>query len=117
MDAEYFRIYPVYLDSEKKISEGRKYPLNICIPRVKTQEIKQALTKLKIEHREELEKRHPKDITPGRFSLKKDQNKKILIEMIVDCIKEQRNKKIETAGKVPNVLNLVPIKKNKNKKK
>ncbi|MES1918083.1 hypothetical protein MHBO_000104 [Bonamia ostreae] len=46
-------IYLPYLDSRKKISEGRKVALKYCVPDVRTSEISTALKQLKFEHKVE----------------------------------------------------------------
>lgn len=135
-----FCLYPVHFEASKTLSQGRKYPISICALKIKIQEIRQALTKLKIEFREEM-RRHPKDqgnivcfyITPEHSTLDSldkslgdsldkslgnslgSSGKKEIIRSIAEQIKEQRSKQTETSSKVPNLLNLVP-KKKKSKK-
>ncbi|KCZ75355.1 hypothetical protein H311_03669, partial [Anncaliia algerae PRA109] len=57
MNKESFFIYPIYLDSSRTYSKGRKYAKNKCIPQPTSQEISKALTQLDIEHKFDASKR------------------------------------------------------------
>lgn len=113
-------LYPVFIDAAKTRAAGRKYGKELAVASPKLQEIKGALDRLKLEYKADTDKRHPRDqMMRGRFSIKKTAQKTVLIKSIVSNILEERTKKTASKSKVPNLLNLVPVKKkkgNKNKK-
>lgn len=138
MEGEYFCLYPVYIDSTRSVSEGRKYRRELCVPKPRYQEIKRALEKLEIEHTGEASKRHPRDFFgSGRLHVKKAYGKRFVVEgvsqTILECRKtpetgrgERENKSghgravhgvVQNGVYVENKLNLVPKKKKKGKRK
>ena len=120
----FYVLYPVYFDANKKISEGRKYHKNLCVS---------SPTFLEIDCTAEIDKRHPRDyFRSGRFKINKMYGKKNLIEGLRDTIIKSRIKNSSvkpvqrmSTEKVPefittkkgeiieNKLNLVASKKNK----
>ncbi|EEQ82549.1 hypothetical protein NCER_100726 [Vairimorpha ceranae BRL01] len=132
----FYVLYPVYFDANKKISEGRKYHKNLCVSSPTFLEITNALKYLEIDCTAEIDKRHPRDyFRSGRFKINKMYGKKNLIEGLRDTIIKSRIKNSSvkpvqrmSTEKVPefittkkgeiieNKLNLVARKKNKQKK-
>jgi len=113
-------LYPVYIDRERALNEGRKYPRELCVANPKIQEIKNTLERLKLKYEIENKKTHPKDQrVPGRILIEISGSKRETIKNILREVQKNReNKAQEQAGnKIPNLLNLVPRKKNKSKKK
>lgn len=107
-------IYPVHLNSSKSIKNGRHYSLDMTVDNPSMGEIKNALKNNKISYNEEANRRHPKDLeVTGRFKVFDNDRKKV-VQMVVENIKNSRNKKPE---KIDNKLNLVPKKKKLKKKK
>ena len=92
MESKHFCLYPVYIDSTRSVSEGRKYKKEFCVPKPRYQEIKHALEKLDIEHVDEPLKKHPRDFfSSGRFQIKKAYGKKFVIEGVGQTILESRS--------------------------
>mmetsp|Transcript_56680 Transcript_56680/g.64963 ORF Transcript_56680/g.64963 Transcript_56680/m.64963 type:complete len:143 (+) Transcript_56680:23-451(+) len=61
-------LYPAYIDSTKKIDQGRAIPLKHCVENPTIQEMSEILQYLKIRHVIEPHKAYPKDwINPGRI--------------------------------------------------
>ncbi|RVD91087.1 signal recognition particle Srp19 [Tubulinosema ratisbonensis] len=132
MDKDSFCLYPIYLDSSRPYSRGRKYPLNKCLPQPTSQEIQLALNQLEIQHNFDDTKRHPRDpFVYGRFSIKKSFDKAYIIKGLASVIKENRVRKVENEKKkeikaetqtkkevinANNPLGLQPKKKKKGKK-
>ncbi|KAH9411018.1 putative SRP19 protein [Ordospora pajunii] len=134
MDNSHFCLYPVYIDSMKSASEGRKYGIGVCVPAPKWHEIKSALCKLDIEHVSEPGSKHPRDfLNPGRFRIDKKYGKKFVVEGLSTTILEERNSTQKQPGArqghskaskgivqngiyVENKLNLVRKKKEKKKR-
>ncbi|WUR04012.1 signal recognition particle protein [Vairimorpha necatrix] len=132
---DFYVLYPVYLDSTKKLSEGRKYCKDLCIKNPSFLEISNALKFLEIDCTHEIHKKHPRDFfRSGRFKINKMYGKKNIIEGIRDTILKSRTKPsveckntekvqdfVTSKGDViENKLNLVArrkIKTKKNKKK
>ncbi|TBU14608.1 signal recognition particle protein Srp19 [Ordospora colligata] len=133
MDRSHFCLYPIYIDSTKSVSEGRKYGIDVCVPAPKWQEIKSALCKLDIEHVSEPGSMHPRDfMKPGRFRINKKYGKRFVVEGLSATIMETRKGIQKQSGTgqahckapkgivqnglyVENKLNLVRKKKNKKK--
>lgn len=121
-----FCIYPIYMDSARSISHGRKYPLSTCVPKPSLPEIVRALQELGIEHQADPGKRHPRDsFVLGRVQINKKYGKKYVVEGLSKAISDSRNKpKVEqkTAPKrkastdSKNPLNLAVRKKKKKEK-
>lgn len=132
MERDSFCLYPIYLDSLRPYSKGRKYPLNKCIKQPTAQEIQVALNQLEIQHKYDSTKRHPRDpFVYGRFSIKKSYDKNYIIRGLASVISENRVKKVESEKKKEikdetesksgvsdprNPLGLQPKRKKKNKK-
>lgn len=124
---EAFTIYPIYLDSTRKLSKGRKYPLNLCIEKPTHDEICMGLKSLEIEFQSEPLKRHPNEpFVYGRIKVKKINSKKFVVAGLKGQIEELRKnkkqvvvneEKDEKKGYIKNELGLVPKKKKKGKKK
>lgn len=136
MESKHFSLYPIYLDSTRSLSEGRRFRKELCIQKPRYHEIKGALGRLGIEHVEEPSKKHPQDFfNSGRFSIKKEYGKLFVIEGIVQAVAEMRKGKttestpsekqahgkavagvVQNGVYVENKLNLVRKKKAKKKK-
>lgn len=126
-----FTIYPVYFDTSKKLTHGRKYPRTSCFTAPRFEEICEALKMLEIEFTGEPAKRHPCDpFNFGRVKVKKIYSKKSVVNGVKSVIDEVRAKKLrakvemeseksekEKKGYIKNEMNLVPKKKVKGKKK
>lgn len=130
MDRDYFLLYPIYINQNKTISEGRKFCKTLCIANPTYAEIKMALEAMGLEFTEEINKRHPRDFfNYGRFSIKKKYGKQFVIQGLKHHIEEIRKHgqaKVKEAAvscaatsrsTVPNKLNLVPRKMKGDKKK
>ncbi|KAK6090574.1 hypothetical protein P3W45_000297 [Vairimorpha bombi] len=90
---DYYILYPVYIDSTKKMSEGRKYNKDLCIDKPTFLEIYNALKHLEIESIPEQNKKHPRDFFRfGRFKIKKMYGKKNLMEGVKYTISKMRLK-------------------------
>ncbi|WEL39234.1 signal recognition particle Srp19 [Encephalitozoon hellem] len=137
METEYFCLYPIYMDSTKSLSEGRKYRKEICVQKPRYHEIKNALEKLEIGYVDEASKKHPGDFfNSGRFRIKKEYGKMFVIEGVSQTITEMRSSSrggespsterqangkavrgvVQNGVYVENKLNLVRKKKSKKKK-
>ncbi|KAI5169935.1 signal recognition particle subunit SRP19 [Pancytospora epiphaga] len=117
MDSRHFILYPAYIDSKKTRKEGRKYPISCGVSSPKYQEIKCALDRLKIEHTAEPSKLYPRDQTVlGRFTIQKKGEKIEMVARLICEITEERARRNNSRSGVPNLLNLVPIRKKKGKK-
>ncbi|KAG5860505.1 signal recognition particle protein Srp19 [Encephalitozoon hellem] len=137
METKYFCLYPIYMDSTKSLSEGRKYRKEICVQKPRYHEIKNALERLEIEYVDEASKKHPGDFfNSGRFRIKKEYGKMFVIEGVSQTITEMRSGSrggespsterqahgkavrgvVQNGVYVENKLNLVRKKKSKKKK-
>ena len=91
-----FAIYPIYLDSKRKLSKGRKYPLSLCIPNPNIAEIAAALKIMEIEHQIEPTKRHPCDpFIFGRVKVKKTCDKKFIFGGIKAHVEELKKVQVK----------------------
>lgn len=124
---ESFVLYPIYFDTNRKLSKGRKFGFPNCFSNPTNDEISSALKFLEIEHVVDHSKRHPCDpFVYGRVVVPKKYNKKMVVSGIKNIVEEHRKsramfisknvKKEEKKGYINNALNLVPRKKNKKKK-
>lgn len=102
---DYFTIYPVHLDLNKKKSKGRKYKKELCLESPSYSEILTVIKSLELDHKPEPTKRHP--CTPfvyGRVHVNKMYGKISVINGIINGIKELRMKiKMENENKNLNV--------------
>lgn len=117
MESGRFMLYPACLDAKKTRKGGRKYPAGSTVDNPKYQEVKGALDRLKIGYTAEPTKCHPRDqAVPGRFAIQKRGRRAELVAEIAREVIEDRVRKNSARSGVPNVLNLVPVKKKKGKK-
>lgn len=131
MKKDHFCLYPIYINLDRSLSEGRKYRKELCISNPQYKEIENVLKFLGIEHVGEPLKRHPKSFfTYGRFQISKVYGKAFVIEGLIQNIIKLRSQSAYCPPKkthgpvhgvtqngvyVENKLNLVP-KKKKSKK-
>ncbi len=113
---KYFTLYPIHINSLFSLNKGRKYSKELSVDNPSMREIRISLKTFKFT--EEGMKRHPKDYdTLGRFQIYSEGKKTDIIKQVIKNILSVRNsRKTEQAG-TKNVLNLVPRKKNKKKKR
>lgn len=128
MNKDSFCIYPIYIDSRRSLSNGRKYALKNCISNPLFNEISEALDEIHVEYKRENEKRHPKEpFVYGRVHIHKKYGKQYILDGILNYIRNKRNKsdiksvtleeKSIKKSSSNNPLKLVPKKKKNSKKK
>ncbi|MCQ2977194.1 MAG: signal recognition particle subunit SRP19/SEC65 family protein [archaeon] len=85
-------IWPIYLDSEKSLGEGRKLSKEYCISEPRLKEIQTALDKLKYKYTLEPTKSYPGEWynKSGRVIVSSEDSKKEILINISEKIKEQR---------------------------
>ena len=100
-------IWPIYLDSEKSLNEGRKVSQEHAIPEVRLKEVQNAADKLRYKYSLEENKSYPGEWynKSGRIIITSDESKKEILIALSKKIKEQRAIKEEQRNR------------NKNKKK
>ena len=105
-------IWPIYLDSEKSLNEGRKISKEYAIPEPRIKEIVKATQKLRYKYFAEEDKAYPGEWynKSGRVIITSDESKKEILINLSNTIKQMR----ET--KQSNRSNYKKGKKGKNKK-
>ena len=89
-------IYPNYLDSRKRISEGRRVAVAVAVETPQLAEIAAALTTLNVHHLVEPGKCYPRDwLVEGRVRVDVDTvpNKQRLLSAVAEAIKAKRGVK------------------------
>lgn len=114
---DFFLLYPTHINSENKESQGRKYNKTLCISNPRVTEIRKALELLKVEFTFETNKRHPRDTTVGRFTIKRSGPRRETVYALLHKLKEMKEAKTENKSGVENKMKLTVKKKNKNKKR
>lgn len=127
MQDDLFCLYPIYMDSTRSISRGRRYPLSVCIKKPTFLELVKGLQMLGIEHQADPTKKHPRDpFICGRVHVNKKYEKRYVVEGVLKVISDQRNAKQEIQKVIPektqkvqqkNPLNLVVRRKKRKEKK
>lgn len=99
-------IWPIYLDSEKSLNEGRKISQEYAIPEPRIKEIVKATQKLKYKYYAEEDKSYPGEWynKSGRIIITTDDSKKEILINLSNTIKEiratkQNNKPANKKGK------------------
>ena len=95
-------IWPIYLDSEKSLNEGRKVSKEYAIPNPKIKEIIKASDKLRYKYVAEEDKAYPGEWynKSGRIIITSDESKKEILINLSDSIKQMREiKKANKANK------------------
>lgn len=88
-------IWPIYLDSEKSLNEGRKISKEYAIPQPRIKEIIKATQKLKYKFIAEEDKAYPGEWyeKSGRVIISTDESKKEILMNLSDTIKQMREMK------------------------
>ena len=88
-------IWPIYLDSEKSLNEGRKIPKEYAIPEPRIKEIIKATQKLKYKYIAEEDKSYPGEWynKSGRVIITTDESKKEILINLSNTIKQMRETK------------------------
>lgn len=86
-------IWPVYLDSRRTLSQGRKIAKENCVSEPTLKEIKKACYKLHLKPETEEDKSYPGYWyeKSGRILVKTDLNKNDLLNQIAEKIKDNRH--------------------------
>lgn len=91
-----FMIYPVYLDLNRRKSQGRKFRKELCVESPHIKEIKSVLDNLELEYRLEENKKHPRSpFHLGRVRVPKMYGKMNVVQSIAAGIRELRQKNEE----------------------
>ncbi len=90
-------IWPIYLDSEKSLNEGRKISKEYAIPEPRIKEIVKATQKLRYKYFAEEDKAYPGEWynKSGRVIITSDESKKEILINLSNTIKEMREMKKE----------------------
>lgn len=85
-------IWPIYLDSEKSLKEGRKISNEYSISQPKLREIQNAADKLRYKYTIEDDKSYPGEWynKSGRIIIESEESKKEILISLSNKIKEQR---------------------------
>ncbi|MDO5850208.1 MAG: signal recognition particle subunit SRP19/SEC65 family protein [Methanobacteriaceae archaeon] len=85
-------IWPIYLDSNKSLNEGRKVSKEFAVPDVKIKDIVKAADKLRYKYTLESDKSYPGEWynKSGRIIIESDESKKDILIALSEKIKEQR---------------------------
>ena len=88
-------IWPIYLDSEKSLNEGRKISKEYAIPEPRIKEIIKATEKLRYKYVAEEDKAYPGEWynKSGRVIITSDDSKKEILINLSNTIKEIRANK------------------------
>ena len=90
-------LWPIYLDSEKSLNEGRKISKEYAIPEPRIKEIVKATQKLRYKYFAEEDKAYPGEWynKSGRVIITSDESKKEILINLSNTIKEMREMKKE----------------------
>ncbi|MCQ2962137.1 MAG: signal recognition particle subunit SRP19/SEC65 family protein [archaeon] len=90
-------IWPIYLDSEKSLNEGRKISKEYAIPEPRIKEIVKATQKLRYKYFAEEDKAYPGEWynKSGRVIITSDESKKEILINLSNTIKEMREMRKE----------------------
>ncbi len=90
-------IWPIYLDSEKSLNEGRKVSKEYAIPEPRIKEIVKATQKLRYKYFAEEDKAYPGEWynKSGRVIITSDESKKEILINLSNAIKQMREMKKE----------------------
>ena len=127
MQDGHFCIYPIYMDAQRTLACGRKYPMSECVARPGLSEIIHALQRLGIDHSVDTTKRHPRDpFVYGRVHVNRKYGRRYVIGGLVKEIVSGRSAaEVQKAAQKPgkskeadpkNPLNLVARKKKKGRR-
>ena len=85
-------IWPIYLDSEKSLNEGRKISKENAIPEPRIKEIVKATQKLRYKYYAEEDKAYPGEWynKSGRIIITSDESKKEILINLSNTIKQMR---------------------------
>lgn len=85
-------IWPIYLNSEKSLSEGRKISNEYAVSEPQLKEIQSALNKLRYKYTTEEDKSYPGEWynKSGRVIVSSEDSKKEILIQVSEKIKEQR---------------------------
>ena len=88
-------IWPIYLDSEKSLNEGRKVSKEHAIPEPRIKEIIKATEKLRYKYLAEEDKAYPGEWynKSGRVIITTDESKKEILINLSNTIKQMRETK------------------------
>ena len=88
-------IWPIYLDSEKSLNEGRKVSKEYAIKEPKIKEIVKATQKLRYKYYAEEDKAYPGEWynKSGRITITSDESKKEILISLSNTIKQMRETK------------------------
>ena len=88
-------IWPIYLDSQKSLNEGRKISKEYAIPEPRIKEIIKATEKLRYKYVAEEDKSYPGEWynNSGRVIITSDDSKKEILMNLSNTIKEIREMK------------------------
>jgi len=93
-DKGWHHVYPVYLDSSKARSEGRRVARGLAVDKPRVEEILQAAKELGLEAKVELDVKYPRSwwADKGRVLVKKTMPKTRLLNMLASKLKELRSR-------------------------
>ena len=88
-------IWPIYLDSEKSLNEGRKVSKEYAVKEPKIKEIVKATQKLRYKYYAEEDKAYPGEWynKSGRITITSDESKKEILINLSNTIKQMRETK------------------------
>ena len=88
-------IWPIYLDSEKSLNEGRKISKEYAVPEPRIKEIVKATQKLRYKYLAEEDKAYPGEWynKSGRIIITSDESKKEILINLSNTIKQMRQTK------------------------
>ena len=88
-------IWPIYLDAEKSLNEGRKVSKEYAIPDPRIKEIVKATEKLRYKYYAEEDKAYPGEWynKSGRVIITSDESKKDILINLSNTIKQMRETK------------------------
>ena len=88
-------IWPIYLDSEKSLNEGRKVSKEYAVKEPKIKEIVKATQKLRYKYYAEEDKAYPGEWynKSGRITITSDESKKEILINLSNTIKQMRQTK------------------------
>ena len=88
-------IWPIYLDAEKSLNDGRKVSKEYAIPEPRIKEIIKATEKLRYKYVAEEDKAYPGEWynKSGRVIITTDESKKEILISLSNTIKEMRETK------------------------
>ncbi len=92
---DYIVLWPIYFDSTKSRSEGRKVPKSLALPSPKLEELVEAVKRLGLNYIVEEEKRYPRFWweTRGRLLVERRERKSLILKNVARELRSLRKER------------------------